>query len=225
MSAVRKAYPHPHVNEAWLDMLRETVLEPDLPIIDAHHHLWERASGLYLVPQLQADLASGHNVRGTVYIQCGYGFRADGPADLKPVGETETVIRLTESAAPGICAGIVGYTDFRLGDRVEAALEAHVEAGAGRFRGIRQSAGWDPAIVTQTSAPAEPGLLADPAFRDGIGRLRRFGLSYESSLYHPQLPELAALARAFPDQPVWTMAFGAGAMLIAAVAAWRIRIP
>jgi L-fuconolactonase len=202
MAVEQKAYPHPHVDDAWLGRLREAVLEPDLPIIEAHHHLWERASGVYLLPQLKADVTAGHNVRGTVFIQCGYGFRTDGKEEMRPVGETETVVRIAAGGGPGICAGIVGYTDFRLGDRVDAVLEAHVEAGKGRFRGIRQSAGWDPAILTQTSAPAQPGLLADPKFRAGLARLGRFGLSYESSLYHPQLPELAALARAFPNQPI-----------------------
>jgi L-fuconolactonase len=202
MAVEQRAYPHPHVNDAWLARLREDILEPRLPIIDAHHHLWERPSGVYLLPQLKADVTAGHNVRGTVFIQCGYGYRADGPAELQPVGETETVVRVAGGGGPGVCAGIIGYTDFRLGERVDAVLEAHVEAGKGRFRGIRQSAGWDPAILTQTSAPAQPGLLADPAFRSGLGRLKRFGLSYECSLYHPQLPELAALARALPEQPM-----------------------
>jgi predicted TIM-barrel fold metal-dependent hydrolase len=202
MAVEQRAYPHPHVNEAWLGKLREAVLEPDLPIIDAHHHLWERPSGVYLLSQLKADATAGHNVRGTVFIQCGYGYRADGPPELQPVGETETVVNIASGGGPGICAGIIGYTDFRLGDRVDAVLEAHVAAGKGRFRGIRQSAGWDPAILTQTSAPAPAGLLADTAFRAGLARLQRFGLSYESSLYHPQLPELAALARALPNQPI-----------------------
>ena len=202
MAVAQKPYPHPHVNDAWLARLREDVLEPDLPIIDAHHHLWERPSGVYLLPQLKSDLGAGHNVRGTVFVQCGYGFRTDGPDDMKPVGETETVARIAGGAGPDVCAGIVGYTDFRMGERVEAVLAAHVEAGKGRFRGIRQSAGWDPAILTQTSAPAQPGLLADPAFRAGLARLGRFGLSYESSLYHPQLPELADLARAMPGLPI-----------------------
>ena len=200
MDVEQKPYPHPHVNEAWLAKLREAVLEPELPIVDAHHHMWQRASGEYMMPALAADLGAGHNVVGTVYIQCGHGFRVDGPAEMRPVGETETIVRI--ASGEGVCAGIVGYTDFRLGDRVDAVLEAHIAAGQGRFRGIRQSAGWDPAILTQTSAPAEPGLLADPAFRAGLARLGRFGLSYESSLYHPQLPELADLARAFPDLPI-----------------------
>ena len=41
----RQAYPHPHVNEAWLEKLREDIIDPALPIVDAHHHLWDRAIG------------------------------------------------------------------------------------------------------------------------------------------------------------------------------------
>jgi L-fuconolactonase len=201
-----RPYPHPHVDAAWLDQRHEDILEPDLPIVDAHHHLWERESGRYLLEELRTDLGAGHNVRATVFIQCGYAYRSDGPPELRPVGETERVAAIAESAVaagmPGVCAGIVGYCDFRLGDRVDAVLEAHIAAGAGRFRGIRQSAGWDAAIVSTTSALPPRGLLADPAFRSGLARLDKLGLSYECSLYHPQLPELTDLARAFPGLPI-----------------------
>jgi L-fuconolactonase len=142
-----RPYLHPHVNQAWLGKLREDILEPELPIVDAHHHLWERESGRYLLDELRTDVDAGHNVVATVFIQCGYAYRSDGPAELRSVGETERVASIAAQAvaagAPGICAGIVGYCDFRLGDRVDMVLEAHVAAGAGRFRGIRQSAGWD----------------------------------------------------------------------------------
>ena len=200
-----QAYPHPHVNEAWLDKLREDILEPALPIVDAHHHLWERPSGRYLLEDLRADLAAGHNVQATVFIQCGFAYRKDGPEELRPVGETEFIAAIAaqaEAAGVRACAGIVGYCDFRLGERIDAVLEAHVQAGGGRFKGIRQSAGWDAVIIMTTTSPAPRGLLLDPAFRLGLGRLGKFGLSYECSLYHPQLPELTDLARAFPDQPI-----------------------
>ena len=195
-------FRHPRVDEVWLAKLREEVLEPELPVIDPHHHLWERESGVYLVPDLQRDLASGHDVRATVYVQCGYGYRTEGPEALRVVGETETVVRLTAGARRGVCAGIVGHADFRLGDAVEDVLAAHVEAGGGRFRGIRQSAGWDPGVQLVTATPAPKGLLLDPAFRDGLGRMAKFGLSYECSLYYPQLPEMLDLAQAFPDLPI-----------------------
>ena len=142
----RQAYPHPHVNEAWLVRLREDILEPALPIVDAHHHLWERPSGRYLLDELHADLAAGHNVQATVFIQCGFAYRSDGPEELRPVGETEYVAAVAESAeAAGLraCAGIVGYCDFRLGEPIDTVLEAHIQAGGGRFKGIRQSAGWE----------------------------------------------------------------------------------
>src|ERR1700710_2438682 len=198
MSAAQaRPYLHPHVNESWLSKRREEILDPDLPIVDAHHHLWERETGRYLLDELRADLGAGHNVRATVFIQCGYAYRSDGPAELRPVGETERVTAIARQAvaagAPGVCAAIVGYCDFRLGDRVDAVLEAHAAAGGRRFRGIRQSAGWDPAIVSTTSAVPPRGLLMAPAFRAGLARLGKFGLSYECSLYHPQLPELTDL--------------------------------
>ena len=205
-AAEPRPYPHPHVNDAWLARLREDILEPDLPVIDAHHHLWERTSGVYLLDQLRADLAAGHNVRATVFIQCGYAYRADGPEELRSIGETERVAAIAQQAAAagmsGVCAGIVGYCDFRNVDRVDAVLEAHIAAGAGRFRGIRQSAGWDAAVVSTTSAVPPRGLLADSAFRAGLARLEKFGLTYECSLYYPQLSELADVARAFPDLPI-----------------------
>ena len=204
-TAVRQAYPHPHVNQAWLAKLREDIIDPAQPIIEAHHHLWDRSSGIYLLDDLKADLAAGHNVRATVFIQCGFSYRADGPAELRPVGETDYIASVAARAeAEGIhaCAGIVGYCDFRLGEAVDAVLEAHIAAGGDRFKGIRQSAGWDAAVVLTTATPAVQHLLIDPAFRSGLARLRKYGLSYECSLYHPQLPELTDLARAFPDQPI-----------------------
>jgi predicted TIM-barrel fold metal-dependent hydrolase len=200
-----QAYPHPHVDDAWLARLREEILDPELPIVDAHHHLWERPSGRYLLDDLRADLISGHNVRATVFIQCGFAYHSDGPAELRPVGETEYVAATAaraEAAGPRACAGIVGYCDFRLGEPIDAVLEAHIQAGGGRFKGIRQSAGWDAAVIMTTATPATPHLLTDPAFRRGLSRLGRFGLSYECSLYHPQLPELIDLARGFPDLPI-----------------------
>ena len=141
----RQAYPHPHVNEVWLAKLREDIIDPTLPIVDAHHHLWER-NGRYLLDELRADLASGHNVRATVFIQCGFAYRSDGPAELRPVGETEYVAATAaraEAAGLRACAGIVGYCDFRLGEKIDGVLEAHIAAGGDRFKGIRQSAGWD----------------------------------------------------------------------------------
>jgi L-fuconolactonase len=143
-SAVARPYSHPHVDNRWLGRLREDILEPELPIVDAHHHLWERPAGRYLLDELRADLAAGHNVQATVFIQCGYAYRSNVPPDLRPVGETERVAAIAAEAAsagaPGVCAGIVGYCDFRLGDRVDAP-----ERGVGcgdRVHHLRGAAAW-----------------------------------------------------------------------------------
>jgi hypothetical protein len=77
------------VDEAWLAQYREEIIEPELPIVDPHHHLWSRAGNVYLFPELLADLSSGHNVRATVFEECGSMYRADGPEELRSLGETE----------------------------------------------------------------------------------------------------------------------------------------
>jgi L-fuconolactonase len=181
----------------------ETPLEPDLPICDAHHHLWERAPDVYLLNELLADLAGGHNIVSTVAIECGYGYRHDGPAEMNPVGESEFLENVAAQAAgnlaikPRIAAAIVAFADLALGDAVAPVLEAHLAASPSRFRGIRHSTTWDASDALRREAP--PGMLADRKFRQGFGWLKKFNLSFDAWLYHPQLTELADLARAFPE--------------------------
>lgn len=213
-SVERKPYPHAAVRPDWLNGLREDILEPELPIVDPHHHLWHRRPDRYLLEDLLADVGSGHNVRSTVFIQCGSAYRTEGAPELRPVGETEFVAAIaaeTETGAHGAfraCSGIIGYADFRLGEKVDAVLEAHIQAGGGRFKGIRQSATFNPNIAPTGSVAAPEHLYMDPAFRRGLARMSRFGLSFEAWLYHPQLQELIDLARAFPDLPMVINHFG-----------------
>jgi len=152
------------------------------------------------------DLNSGHNVVATVFVQCRAMHRADGPDELRPVGETEFVNGVAAMSASGTygptraCAGIVGHADLRLGARVQEVLEAHLRAGGGRFRGIRHIVAWDGDPTTlNPSNPAPPGLLADKTFREGFARLAPLDLSFDAWLYHPQIAELMDLARAFPE--------------------------
>jgi predicted TIM-barrel fold metal-dependent hydrolase len=208
----------------------EAILEPDLPIVDPHHHLWDRTalasapapSGeahpftrviallpRYLLDELLADLTSGHKVIATVFVQCGAMYREDGPEALQPVGETEFVNGVAAMSASGIygptraCAGIVGHADCTLGEKVVAeVLEAHLKV-SDRFRGIRHSCSSDPdPKVLGPLARQTPGLYASDAFRSGYARLAAYGLSFDSWLLEPQLPDLIDLARAFPDIPV-----------------------
>jgi L-fuconolactonase len=194
-------------NEVWLaKQAPEPILDPDVPIIDTHHHLWDRPDHRYLLDELLADLRTGHNVVATVFVECHAMYRAGGPAEMRPVGETEFVTGIAAMSDSGLYgptrvgAGIVGFADLTLGDRVEPVLQAQIRAGGGRFRGVRHSAAWDADEVIGNSRTAHgPHLFADAAFRAGLKRLTALGLSLDAWQFHPQLPGTIALARAFPD--------------------------
>jgi L-fuconolactonase len=192
----------------WLALTTEDAIDPDLPICDPHHHFWDRPGGRYLLDELLVDLAGGHNIAETVFVECSAMYRADGPKSMSPVGETEFVTGLAAQSASGeygntkVAAGIVGYADLSLGSAVKEVLEAHVVAGGGRFRGVRNSSSWDahPDIGGYMSPPE--GLLGNEKFREGYAVLGKLGLSFDSVLFHPQLQELVDLARTYPNVEV-----------------------
>lgn len=199
-----RAYPHPVVRPDWLAQVREDPLEPDLPIIDPHHHLWhDRASGRYMPEQLHADLQAGHNIVATVFMQCAWMHRKDGPEAERPAGESEAVNAVAILSATGAygraraCAGIVSYADLRRPD-LDATLDAHVRSAGPRFRGVRQIAASDPSVLATYSTKEERGLLRDPAFLQGLRHLGERGFTYDSWAFHPQLPDLLEAARAAP---------------------------
>jgi L-fuconolactonase len=189
---------------AWLSKApQEAIIDPGLPIIDTHHHLWYRPDHRYLLHEFLADLQSGHNTVATVFLQCHAMYRASGPEEMRPVGETEFVAgmaAMSDSGAYGasrVAAGIVGFADLTLGDRVEPVLEAHIRAGGGRFRGVRHSGNWDADPVIGNGAPG-PGVYRQTEFRAGLARLAALGLSLDAWVFHTQLADVADLARAFP---------------------------
>ncbi len=194
-------------------------------ICDAHHHLWLRTGWPYVVDDLLADIATVPHVTRTVFVECGAWYHEAGPEHLRSVGETEWVAANTDAA---LTQGIVGATDLRLGALTEEALDAHVAAGQGRFRGIRQRATWDASPLIRAGEPDPgPSLLLDPDFRRGIAALARRGLSFDAWLYFPQLTELVDLARAFPDATIVLNHFGGPIVMgpytdrIATLARWR----
>jgi L-fuconolactonase len=197
------------IREDWLAQWREVILEPDLPIVDPHHHLWDRPGWRYLLEDFLADVNSGHRVLATVFVQCRAMYRRDGPEELRPLGETEFVNGVAAMSASGsygpgrVCAGIVGHADLRLGARVADVLEAHLRVAGDRFRGIRHISTWDAdASIMNPSYRPPPGLLADRSFREGFARLAPLDLSFDAWLYHPQIDELTALAQAFPQTQI-----------------------
>jgi predicted TIM-barrel fold metal-dependent hydrolase len=205
--------PYIQVRQNWLYRApREAILDPDLPIVDPHHHLWDRADWRYMLADLLADMNSGHNIVATVFVQCRAFHRAGGPEALRPVGETEFVNGVAAQSASGeygpaqICAGIVGHADLRLGAKVREVLEAHILAGGGangRFRGIRHITAWDEdASLLNPNYPMPRGLLGDATFREGFAQLAPLNLSFDAWLYHPQIGDLTALARAFPGTKI-----------------------
>ena len=188
---------------SWLDLTQEDPIEPDMPILDPHHHFWERPDSTYLLQNLLADTRSGHRVNQTVFVECHSRYRTSGPEELRSVGEVEFVegIAAANVAAgneTAVAAAIVGNADLMLGNRVEPVLEALSEAGKGRFRGIRCTAAWDASAEITTARANSAGMLANPEFRKGLACLERMSLTFDCIVYHPQLPEVADMARAFP---------------------------
>lgn len=188
----------------WLATLQEEVLEPELPIIDPHHHLWRRNGYTYLMPELAEDLASGHNVVATVYAECHSMYRQNGVEQLRSLGETEFVRGQAAMSASGefgsarACDVMFGNVDLRLGGAAEPVLEQHIEASGGRFRGVRISSGWHADDKIHNVAP-QPGLLVDARVNEAIGVVKRMGLTLDCWLYHPQLDEVAQVADAHPE--------------------------
>src|SRR5215831_17119518 len=195
--------------EDWLKLHTEDIIDPARPIVDPHHHLWDRGGLRYLIEEITDDIASGHNIIATVYVEARSMYRASGPEPFRPVGEVEFVNGVAAMAASGaygkalICAGIVGHTNLLLGEGAKPVLEAEIAAGNGRFRGIRHSSAWDADQVAAGFYANRPkGLLLDSTFRKGFACLAPLGLSFDAWLFHPQLGELADLARAFPDTQI-----------------------
>lgn len=209
----RPSLQHHPIRPEWLALTREDPIEPERPIVDAHHHLYDHRPGVkYLFDDFMADLDCGHNIVATVYVQARAMLRSEGPPAMKPVGETEFANGVAAMSASGLygkarlCAAIVGFADLRLGEAAGPVLEAHIAAGGGRdgrFRGIRQGAAWDPdgSFLNPAYATSED-MLASPGFRAGFAHLGRLGLSFDAWLFFHQIPRLTELARAFPGTPI-----------------------
>ena len=175
----------------------EEVIEPGLPIVDAHHHLYdmrplntEFQQKVYLIEEIMKDInGSGHNICQTVFAQ-GYAYhRADGPEEMKVVGETEFAHGIAAMSRSGLygetrlCTGIFSHADLRGGVRAEPVLEAHVRASE-NFRGIR--AGY-PSDLNET-------------FLEGFRLLAKHNLTFDFATFDcERLRGLMKLASANPD--------------------------
>jgi predicted TIM-barrel fold metal-dependent hydrolase len=205
-AAASKSGLYADPREDWLAQTTEDIIDPKRPIVDPHHHLWDRGGLRYMIEEMSDDIASGHNIVATVYVDCRSMYRASGPEAFRPVGEVEFANGVAAMAASGgygpalICAGIVSHVNLLLGDGAKQVLEAEIAAGQGRFRGIRHSSAYDAdPEIAHMYATRPQGLLLDSSFRKGFACLAPLDLSFDAWLFHPQLSEFVDLARAFPD--------------------------
>ena len=197
----------PPGSDEWRALVDEPVVDPEQRIVDPHHHLFPGGPLPYDVDAFLADVRSGHRVERTVYMECGTGYRADGPPELAPVGETDFVVDAAARTG-GLIGGIVGRADLRA-PNLDAVLDAHEDAGRGMFRGIRNAlAQADPADGLMIAGGAPAGLAEDPAFRAGVARLGARGFTYDTWHYHYQNPEFLDLARAVPGTQMVLDHFG-----------------
>jgi hypothetical protein len=171
--------PRSPVRQDWLDRHKEPALEPGLPIVDPHHHLWVRPGWRYMLDDFLADTRTGHNIVATVFVEASSMYRNSGPVEMRPVGETEFVNGMAAICASGYCgktkvaAGIVGHADLTSGSRVEPVLAALLRAGGDRFRGIRYGTAWDTPILHSS--------IRATRYRPGCSATRRSGRDSRSS--------------------------------------------
>lgn len=198
------AAPHIPIRPEWLALQREPILEPGLAVVDAHHHLWRFPDKIYEASDLLADMADGHRVTSTVFVECKTGYSTDGPESLRSIGEMDFVNRQraaarAQDAVADVATASVGHADLSEGEGVAAVLDALVLASGYRMRSVRNISVWhaDPTVRASAATPP-PRLLSDPRFREGFAYLGRRGLAFDAWLVHTQLDELLELARAFP---------------------------
>jgi predicted TIM-barrel fold metal-dependent hydrolase len=199
-------------SDEWLAQVSESIIDPERPIVDPHHHLWDWRQGFrYVLEDLWADTGSGHNVVKTVFVECRASYRTDGPEHLKPVGETvfvETIASESRSGEGAEIAAIVARADLQ-NPLLDEVLDAHEEAGKGLFRGIRHSGARDPHTEVLSIPGAGPeGLYASDEFRQGMARLGERGYTYDTWHYHHQNPDFRDLAAAVPGTTMILDHFG-----------------
>jgi predicted TIM-barrel fold metal-dependent hydrolase len=206
-------------NSEWLERVTEPTVDPERPIVDPHHHLWERSGSTYVLEELWGDTSSGHNVVKTVFVECRASYREDGPEHLKPVGETVFVEGIASASRtmdgagtfghPPI-AGIVAHADLRRPiAELDELLDAHEEAGKGLFRGIRHYGARDSYLDSLHNKGRAPDrLYAGDEFHQGLARLGERGYTYETWHYHHQNPDFRDLAEAVPGTTLILDHFG-----------------
>lgn len=196
------------VRRDWLAQVREAPLEPELPIIDAHHHLWRLPHDTYLLDEFLEDAdpqRGGHNVVASVFAECAAMYRPHGPAELRSIGEVEFANGIGAQAASGTfgptraCAAMFGSVDLMLGDRAGEIMDAHIARAPERYRGVRPIVCADPHGVLDPWPSAPADMMQSAAFQAGARALARRNLTLDIWVFHHQLDQVAKLAASLPD--------------------------
>ena len=202
----------------WLALVKEEIIDPELPIIDPHHHLWNGDNQLagsfpYLIEHLSEDTNSGHNIVGTIFMECAQGYYQEGEDKYKPIGETEYVMKIIKDAKKtsnsANIIGIISFADLMLGSKVKDILNQHILIGEGLFKGIRHAAGWDQSneIHNSHSNPIK-NIYYDPSFRKGAEELIKLNLTFDAWHYHNQISDLSIFAKDYPELTIIHDHFG-----------------
>jgi L-fuconolactonase len=211
------ASPKPQITHSQLLVGREEpIIDPHIPIIDAHHHLFDRQAlpdrpaMRYMLDDYLADARAGHRIVASVYLEILAFARRSGPEVLRPLGEIEFANGVAAMCASGVygecqaCTAIVGHADLRLGDRVAELLDRALELAPDRFRGVRQISIDDPSEAPYRFITNRPprGVMQHQDFRTGFGHLVKRGLTFDAALFHHQLQDVIDLADAFPEATI-----------------------
>tara|TARA_B100001093_G_scaffold316138_1_gene301623 strand:- start:4091 stop:5098 length:1008 start_codon:yes stop_codon:yes gene_type:complete len=182
--------------------------EPEREIIDAHHHLWKTGpmAESYELTKFRYDTGTGHNVVGTMFVECGVSYLDTGPDRFKPIGESRFARKNAEKseieAGPGKppILGIVAYADLMQGKAAKDILLAQKEAAGEYFSGIRYATAFhpNPPEGNRRIGQIKHIMLRD-TFREGFSQLRDLNISYDAWLLYDQIPELIDLANKFED--------------------------
>lgn len=214
MSGDGRRYPNwrpgIELREDWLAQVSEDILDPDLEIVDPHHHLWRHGDAVYELDELQRDTGAGHNVVQTIYIECRSYYDKQAEPHMCSVGETAEVARKAGTIPAGRAQidGIVAHADLRHPE-LNAIIDAHETAGQGRLVGFRHAGARD-SEPEKLMIPGrgDKGLYADPDFRRGLAILGERGLTYDTWHYHHQADEFLDLAKSVPETTIILDHFG-----------------
>ena len=186
----------------------EPILEPDLPILDSHIHLFDLPGNRYMLEDYLADAGAGHNIVGAVYCETQAFSRPDGPEHLRPLGEVEFANGVAAMCASGtygdckVAHGLIGHANLTLGSVVGELLDRCIAAAPDRFRAIRHVAVEPPDDraykYIMTFRPPR-GVLDTPGFPLGLAELEKRELVFDAAIWHPSLPRLTELVDDFPN--------------------------